>query len=68
MQRSDIFILYYDVGIKLSLIHISLNNTVVAPPRMLIAFLENNLQADGSVRIPEVLQPYMGGIKEIRKK
>ena len=38
-----------------------LNNTVVAPPRMLIAFLENNLQADGSVRIPKVLQPYMGG-------
>jgi len=35
---------------------------------MLIAFLENNLQADGSVRIPEVLQPYMGGMKEIRKK
>ena len=46
----------------------TLNNTVVAPPRMLIAFLENNLQADGSVRIPEVLQPYMGGMKEIRKK
>ena len=43
----------------------TLNNTVVAPPRMLIAFLENNLQADGSVRIPEVLQPYMGGNKEI---
>ena len=39
----------------------TLNNTVVAPPRMLIAFLENNLQADGSVRIPKVLQPYMGG-------
>ena len=46
----------------------TLNNTVVAPPRMLIAFLENNLQADGSVRIPEVLQPYMGGMKEIRRK
>ena len=46
----------------------TLNNTVVAPPRMLIAFLENNLQADGSVKIPEVLQPYMGGMKEIRKK
>ncbi|MBO5239739.1 MAG: serine--tRNA ligase [Lachnospiraceae bacterium] len=44
----------------------TLNNTVVAPPRMLIAFLENNLQADGSVRIPEALQPYMGGKKEIR--
>ena len=44
----------------------TLNNTVVAPPRMLIAFLENNLQADGSVRIPEALQPYMGGMKGIR--
>ncbi len=41
----------------------TLNNTVVAPPRMLIAFLENNLQADGSVRIPEVLRPYMGGME-----
>ena len=46
----------------------TLNNTVVAPPRMLIAFLENNLQADGSVRIPEVLRPYMGGMTEIRRK
>lgn len=46
----------------------TLNNTVVAPPRMLIAFLENNLQEDGSVRIPEVLQPYMGGMKKIEKK
>ena len=44
----------------------TLNNTVVAPPRMLIAFLENNLQADGSVRIPEALQPYMGGMKVIK--
>ena len=44
----------------------TLNNTVVAPPRMLIAFLENNLQADGSVRIPEVLRPYMGGKSGIR--
>ena len=44
----------------------TLNNTVVAPPRMLIAFLENNLQADGSVKIPTVLQPYMGGMTEIR--
>ena len=44
----------------------TLNNTVVAPPRMLIAFLENNLQEDGSVRIPEVLRPYMGGKSEIR--
>ena len=39
----------------------TLNNTVVAPPRMLIAFLENHLQADGSVTIPAALQPYMGG-------
>lgn len=44
----------------------TLNNTVVAPPRMLIAFLENNLNADGSVSIPEVLQPYMGGQKVIK--
>ncbi len=44
----------------------TLNNTVVAPPRMLIAFLENNLQADGSVKIPEVLRPYMGGIEVIK--
>ncbi|MCH5183434.1 MAG: serine--tRNA ligase [Oscillospiraceae bacterium] len=44
----------------------TLNNTVVAPPRMLIAFLENNLQLDGSVRIPEVLRPYMGGKTELR--
>ncbi len=44
----------------------TLNNTCVAPPRMLIAFLENNLQADGSVRIPEVLRPYMGGKTESR--
>ena len=46
----------------------TLNNTVVAPPRMLIAFLENNLQADGSVRIPKVLRPYMGGMTEIKRK
>lgn len=44
----------------------TLNNTVVAPPRMLIAFLENNLNADGSVRIPTVLQPYMGGKSVIK--
>jgi len=43
----------------------TLNNTVVAPPRMLIAFLENNLQADGTVRIPEVLRPYMGGQEQL---
>ena len=44
----------------------TLNNTVVAPPRMLIAFLENNLQADGSITIPEALRPYMGGQTEIK--
>ena len=43
----------------------TLNNTVVAPPRMLIAFLENNLNADGSISIPEVLRPYMGGMEKI---
>ena len=46
----------------------TLNNTVVAPPRMLIAFLENNLRADGSVAIPEVLRPYMGGMTELKPK
>lgn len=46
----------------------TLNNTVVAPPRMLIAFLENNLQEDGTVRIPEVLRPYMGGNDKIIPK
>ena len=46
----------------------TLNNTVVAPPRMLIAFLENNLRADGSVRIPEVLRPYMGGTEALIPK
>ena len=46
----------------------TLNNTVVAPPRMLIAFLENNLQADGSVKIPEVLWPYMGGTQVLVPK
>ena len=46
----------------------TLNNTVVAPPRMLIAFLENNLCADGSVNIPEALRPYMGGMTKIEKK
>ena len=46
----------------------TLNNTCVAPPRMLIAFLENNLQPDGTVKIPEVLQPYMGGTKVLVPK
>ena len=45
----------------------TLNNTVIAPPRMLIAFLENNLQEDGSIKIPEVLRPYMGGKEKIEK-
>ncbi len=44
----------------------TLNNTVAAPPRMLIAFLENNLQADGSVKVPKALQPYMGGKTELK--
>ena len=52
---------------KLYLPH-TLNNTVVAPPRMLIAFLENNLQEDGSIRIPEVLRPYMGGTEVLTPK
>ena len=46
----------------------TLNNTVVAPPRMLIAFLENNLNEDGSIRIPKALQPYMGGTEKIIPK
>ncbi|MBP0972802.1 MAG: serine--tRNA ligase, partial [Oscillospiraceae bacterium] len=46
----------------------TLNNTVVAPPRMLIAFLENNLNEDGSIRIPVALRPYMGGQEVITKK
>ena len=54
-------------GGKMYLPH-TLNNTVVAPPRMLIAFLENHLQADGSVTIPEVLRPYMGGTEVLIPK
>ena len=46
----------------------TLNNTVIAPPRMLIAFLENNYNEDGSVDIPEVLRPYMGGKTKLEKK
>ena len=46
----------------------TLNNTVVAPPRMLIAFLENNLCEDGSIKIPEVLRPYMGGTEVLTPK
>lgn len=43
----------------------TLNNTVIAPPRMLIAFLENNYNEDGSINIPKVLSPYMGGLEKI---
>ena len=59
-QARRLKIRYKDEDGKNKLAH-TLNNTCVAPPRMLIAFLENNLQADGSVLIPEALQPYMGG-------
>ena len=59
-QPRRLKIRYKDAGGKMQLCH-TLNNTVVAPPRMLIAFLENNLQADGSVLVPEALRPYMGG-------
>ena len=59
-QARRLRIRYKDENGKMQLCH-TLNNTCVAPPRMLIAFLENNLQADGTVKIPEVLRPYMGG-------
>ena len=59
-QARRLHIRYKDEEGKTQLAH-TLNNTCVAPPRMLIAFLENHLQADGSVTIPEVLRPYMGG-------
>ena len=59
-QARRLKIRYKDADGKMQLCH-TLNNTVVAPPRMLIALLENNLQADGSVLVPEVLRPYMGG-------
>ena len=62
-QARRLRIRYKDENGKMQLCH-TLNNTCVAPPRMLIALLENNLQADGSVKIPKVLQPYMGG-KEV---
>ena len=61
-QARRLRIRYKDENGKMQLCH-TLNNTCVAPPRMLIAFLENNLQADGAVKIPEVLWPYMGGTK-----
>ena len=63
-QARRLSIKYKDSDGKNKLAH-TLNNTVVAPPRMLIAFVENHLQADGSVTIPAVLQPYMGGKKVI---
>ncbi len=66
-QARRLAIRYKDADGKVKLAH-TLNNTVVAPPRMLIAFVENHLQADGSVRIPEALQPYMGGKSVISPK
>ena len=66
-QARRLSIRYKDTDGKTKLAH-TLNNTVVAPPRMLIAFVENHLQADGSVTIPEALQPYMGGKKVINPK
>ena len=66
-QARRLSIRYKDEDGKTKLAH-TLNNTVVAPPRMLIAFIENHLQADGSVTIPEVLRPYMGGKSVITPK
>lgn len=66
-QARRLKIRYKDENGKMQLCH-TLNNTAVAPPRMLIAFLENNLQPDGSVLIPEVLQPYMGGTEKLVPK
>ena len=66
-QARRLRIRYKDENGKMQLCH-TLNNTCVAPPRMLIAFLENNLQPDGTVKIPEVLQPYMGGTKVLVPK
>ncbi|MEY8389064.1 serine--tRNA ligase [Oscillospiraceae bacterium 38-13] len=63
-QARRLRIRYRDEAGKTQLCH-TLNNTCVAPPRMLIAFLENNLQADGSVLIPQVLRPYMGGAEKL---
>ena len=66
-QARRLKIRYKDESGKPQLCH-TLNNTCVAPPRMLIAFLENNLQADGTVLIPEVLRPYMGGTEKLVPK
>ena len=60
MRKQDV--LEFVLRVKKEII----NNTVVAPPRMLIAFLENHYQADGSITIPEVLRPYMGGIEVLK--
>ena len=65
-QARRLHIRIKDAQGKIYLAH-TLNNTCVAPPRMLIAFLENNLQADGSVNIPEALRPYMGGRDKLEK-
>ena len=66
-QARRLRIRYKDENGKMQLCH-TLNNTCVAPPRMLIAFLENNLQEDGTVIIPEVLRPYMGGTEKLVPK
>ncbi len=66
-QARRLHIRYKDESGKMQLCH-TLNNTCVAPPRMLIAFLENNLQPDGTVLIPEVLRPYMGGTEKLIPK
>ena len=66
-QARRLHIRYRDENGKIQLCH-TLNNTCVAPPRMLIAFLENHLQADGSVTIPEILRPYMGGVEVLTPK
>ena len=66
-QARRLRIRYKDENGKMQLCH-TLNNTCVAPPRMLIALLENNLQADGTVKVPEVLWPYMGGTKVLVPK
>ena len=66
-QARRLRIRYKDENGKMQLCH-TLNNTCVAPPRMLIAFLENNLQADGTVTIPAVLRPYMGGKEKLVPK
>ncbi len=66
-QARRLHIRYKDENGKMQLCH-TLNNTCVAPPRMLIAFLENNLQEDGTVLIPKVLQPYMGGKEKLVPK